>query len=258
MTWRVVAAKAIGTAHQANGSACQDAYCVEQDDKTLLIFVADGAGSVAYGGEGAKLAVQTAVTWMQARLVETPLVDTGFPETWPGDCLVAVRDRLQEQATAAGHALRDYACTLLGVVISGGQCLIMQLGDGAIVLDNGEGWQLPIAPMIGEYANMTVFVSDVAAAARLVSLQLPVPRALAVFSDGLQGLALDLKKNCVHAPFFTPFFDVLAKVNDEQLADLPQALQKFLDSPAVTARTDDDKTLVLAYWSDNKTLSPAP
>jgi hypothetical protein len=71
---------------------------------------------------------------------------------------------------------------------------------------------------------------------------------IAVFSDGLQRLALNMAANTAHDPFFTPFFTVLSAATAAQEELLQTELAQFLQSPAVNERTDDDKSLVLAYW----------
>jgi len=123
----------------------------------------------------------------------------------------------------------------------------MQIGDGGIVVDVGNGLDLPIVPMSGEYANMTHFITDEDAIDRLESRALsgPVIRA-AAFSDGVQRLAIQMDTSTAHGPFFAPFFKVLASATDEQEGQLQDALMRFLNSDAVNERTDDDKTLALA------------
>jgi hypothetical protein len=54
--------------------------------------------------------------------------------------------------------------------------------------------------------------------------------------------------NTPHAPFFEPFFAGMARLGVEEEARLHENLIKFLESQAVNARTDDDKTLALAIW----------
>ena len=67
---------------------------------------------------------------------------------------------------------------------------------------------------------------------------------LALLTDGLQPLALHYSTRRTHQPFFAPMFERLrASQPGEGLAG---ALRQFLSSAAVNARTDDDKTLVLA------------
>lgn len=56
--------------------------------------------------------------------------------------------------------------------------------------------------------------------------------------------------NSPHVPFFAPFFNGLASATQEQLDLLPELLKQFLSSPAVNERTDDDKTLALAMWTE--------
>jgi hypothetical protein len=101
--------------------------------------------------------------------------------------------------------------------------------------------------MAGEYANSTRFVIDDDAAERLVVRRwdAPVQRA-AAFSDGIQNLALDLASGQPHAPLFDHLFAVTERAAAGREEDLHGALVRFLNSPDVNERTDDDKTLALA------------
>ena len=67
---------------------------------------------------------------------------------------------------------------------------------------------------------------------------------LAVFTDGLQRLALDFTTRQPYGAFFRPFFERLR--TEPEPETLLEPLREFLDSPRVNDRTDDDKTLVLA------------
>ncbi len=117
------------------------------------------------------------------------------------------------------------------------------------MVDLGHGLQLPLTPMVGEYTNMTHFITDEDAVSRLETFT-STERAhkVAAFTDGIQRLALNMLDNSPHVPFFTPFFNGLASATQEQLDLLPELLKQFLSSPAVNERTDDDKTLALAMW----------
>jgi hypothetical protein len=125
--------------------------------------------------------------------------------------------------------------------------LVMQIGDGGAVIDVGAGLELAVAPMEGEYANSTRFVIDDDAADRLATCRYPHPvlRA-AAFSDGIQRLALDLASGRPHAPLFERLFEVTAGAAPGREEELHAALVRFLNSPDVNERTDDDKTLALA------------
>jgi hypothetical protein len=103
-------------------------------------------------------------------------------------------------------------------------------------------------PQRGEYVNETTFLTSANA---LESAQTAVwygeTANLALFSDGLQRLALKLPAGAPHPPFFSPLFHFLAGMTDESEAQAQ--LSAFLRSPRLTARTDDDLTLVLAACS---------
>jgi hypothetical protein len=67
---------------------------------------------------------------------------------------------------------------------------------------------------------------------------------LALFSDGLQMLALKMPEGTPHAPFFGPLFRFAASAEEDGPA--VGTMEAFLRSPRVTQRTDDDLTLVIA------------
>jgi hypothetical protein len=167
------------------------------------------------------------------------------------ECVNAVRMHITATAAAANLRPRDYACTYLGVVSTRSEAVMVQVGDGGIVVDIGDGLTLPVVPMSGEYANMTYFVTDEDALTRVQTKQLSAAvRRLAVFTDGIQRLAINMADNTPHAPFFSRFFEVLGNSTLQDEDKLHDALLAFLASGPVDERTDDDRTLVLASLVD--------
>jgi hypothetical protein len=249
VSWRVASACDIGTSHIASGKPCEDSCWAQvhsnaAGEPVLSIFVADGAGSALHGGEGAELAIQAAADFLTDKLAA---IEFGLSDDLAVECVMKVRDCIYAKAEAAGLNAREFACTFLGVVSTLRSTLVLQIGDGAVALDVGQGLQIPIVPMSGEYANMTHFVTDEGAVEVLVTKKFDAPAIrVAVFSDGIQRLAMDMASNTAHEPFFAPFFRVLAGSTPDQDDQLESALVKFLGSPAVNERTDDDKTLALA------------
>ncbi len=249
MNWRVVSASEIGTSHVANAGSCEDS-CWAQVGLTagdlpfLSIFVADGAGSAARGGDGAELAIQAAAAFIDEKL---KLHEFGLSDALATECILKVREKIYAVAESEGLKARDFACTFLGVLSFTLGTLLIQIGDGGIVIDIGNGLEVPITPMSGEYANMTNFVTDENAVNLMVTKTYPtIASRVAAFSDGLQRLALNMAENTAHEPFFDPFFKVLTTAKPEQEDQLNSALVRFLRSSAVNERTDDDKTLALA------------
>ncbi len=252
MSWRVVGASEVGTSHVTVGRDCDDS-CWAQVGATstgmpfLQLFVADGAGSASNGGEGAELAIQAAADFIEKKL---KLPEFGLSDELATECVMAVREKIYARADASGLKARDFACTFLGVLSCRLGTLALQIGDGGIVLDVGQGLEVPVVPMSGEYANMTHFVTDDDAINQMVTKPYSgIAVRVAVFSDGLQRLALNMADNTAHEPFFANFFKVVGASTPEQDEQLHGALVRFLQSPAVNDRTDDDKTLALAVLS---------
>ena len=251
MTWRLVYASEVGTSHTHTATPCQDSSWAQVDqlaDKELLlsVFVSDGAGSAAKGGNGAELAIEAAAALVAKKLKQG---EFGLSDELATEIVIAVRERIYAAADTAGLKAQDYACTFLGLLSTTKGTLVLQIGDGAVVVDCGAGLEVAVVPMSGEYANMTHFVTDEDAVTILATKTYP-DRALkvAAFTDGIQRIALNMSTNTPHEPFFAPFFNGMAKVSTEQEDQLHGLLVKFLGSAPVNERTDDDKTLVLALW----------
>jgi hypothetical protein len=208
--------------------------------------VADGAGSAEKGGEGAELAIEAAAEYIAKKVKQG---EFGLSDTLATDIVLAVRERIYAAADAVNLKARDFACTFLGVLSCAYGTLVLQIGDGGVVLDTGNGLEVAVVPMSGEFVNMTHFVTDEDAVTLLKTKTWP-DRALkvAAFTDGIQRLALNLATNTPHEPFFSPFFNGMAKASAEQEDMLQGLLVKFLGSTPVNERTDDDKTLALALW----------
>jgi hypothetical protein len=145
--------------------------------------------------------------------------------------------------------LNQLACTLLLGIVAPTGAVFAQIGDGAWVVEK-DGELVPATwPQNGEYANITTFITTESALNSMYFVRLTgTISAVAGFSDGLQALALCFATRQAHAPFFKPMFDSVRACNDE--TDLIVPLRGFLASEFVNSRTDDDKTLVLACWSE--------
>lgn len=233
------------------GTPCQDSCWAQIDqlvdkEPLLSIFVSDGAGSAAKGGEGAELAIEAAAALIAKKLKQG---EFGLSDALATEIVIAVRECIYAAADAAGLKARDFACTFLGLLSTSNGTLVLQVGDGAVVVDCGAGLEVAVVPMSGEYANMPHFVTDEDAVTVLTTKEYP-ERALkvAAFTDGIQRIALNLATNTPHEPFFAPFFNGMALASAEQEEELQRLLVKFLGSKPVNERTDDDKTLALALW----------
>ena len=132
----------------------------------------------------------------------------------------------------------------------------IHVGDGSAVyrLDGVADWIVASWPEQGEYAATTYFVTDdPEPRLRFCSAQGPIAE-LALFSDGIERLALDFSTETAFAPFFDRMFFPLSGKSVGRDRQLSRHLKEYLDSPSVCDKTDDDKTLVLAkrVWCPNE------
>lgn len=246
--WKVLHASVRGTAHEHREQPCQDAACtgiaVTEGEEVLVAACADGAGSARFADVGARIAVQAFVVaaLAEVRAGLSPKAElVSQVRAW----VQHARNRLSFEACFCNEPLRDYACTLLGTVVWERRILLAQIGDGAIVLGDGDGFRPAFWPQMGEYANQTYFLTDDGFEQLLLTdvVDTSVSR-LALFTDGLQRLALHEASRTAHGPFFAPLFARLLGTADP--AELTAPLHRWLNSETINERTDDDKTLVLA------------
>ena len=251
-TWRAVGGVVRGPSHKTSGQPCQDAACWDiLPDGIFVAAVADGAGTAAFSDIGARLAATSAVEAMKRRLADEGPEQVGpaaEDTVWQQLLSSAVQDaRNAVEAEAARRQIspRELASTLIIVVATPSLVAAAQVGDGAAVAADTAGQLTALTtPAVGEYLNETVFLISPGA---LEGLQTVVWRGaaanLAIFSDGLQMLALKMPAGTPHAPFFAPLFRFAAQTREQAAAQVE--LETFLQSPNVRQRSDDDVTLLL-------------
>jgi hypothetical protein len=215
-----------------------------------VALVADGAGSARFGKEGAELACCEG-----KRLIDDALSKLA------GECpsreevvrwINELRLQIGARAAAAQVNVREYACTLLMAIMGPQGGIFSQIGDGGIVASRNGFLEPVLWPEMGEYANETHFLTDENALGHLqYALWDTFSEELALFSDGLQRLALVYENRTVHTPFFTPMLAVMhQQTTAASCAMLSEQLAAFLASSRVNERTDDGKTLVLATYNE--------
>ncbi len=247
-------ASSIGTSHIATAVPCQDSHACAllRDAKghdVLVLVAADGAGSAAVADVGAKLVCQRFIT-----LVKDLVASGGSVEDIERDrvahWLARLVERLSMRAEANGLGIEDYACTLVAAIVGEGAAAFVQVGDGAIVLSDGaeRGWKYVFWPQHGEFANTTNFITSMNAASVFEFATTREAFAeIALLTDGLENLVLRKADKSVHGPFFDSMFRSVRRssaVGEDNA--LSRDLERYLSTPSVVQRTDDDKTLILA------------
>jgi hypothetical protein len=246
MAWAVLGESVAGMSHRSRSISCQDAFRVSTFGPAaewLAIAVADGAGSGSHSEVGAAVACDEFV-----RRVEGLGADALFTPDSTVTLFTEVRAALFGEAERLDIRPRELACTALLAIVGPASAAFAQLGDGAMVIGQGQDFRVIFWPEPAEYANATDFLTDdrFADLIRFETVADPVAE-VAAFTDGLQSLALDFTARTAYPPFFRPLFNELRSAADP--ASLVEPFHKFLDSDRVNERTDDDKTLVLAVRS---------
>jgi hypothetical protein len=249
MIWKAIGQSVIGSSHIANGKGCEDAsvfrqFELEDGEVAFIGFISDGAGSAKHASEAAQTAVDTAVEFVYELLTEK--VD--WAEKHLLSLAETVYEKLQWLSQQTGDELNEYSCTLLGSIILPHRTCFIQIGDGAIVRNGGDGHFTTIWwPHNGEYQNTTTFLID-DPSFRYLKMKIIDERVdeVALFTDGLQMLALVNETESVHQPFFGNLFKWLRQVEEPaHLEILDLKLSDYLSGEVINNRTDDDKTLVL-------------
>jgi len=260
MRWKVATSTVTGKAHAQRGEAGQDCHRAGTvriaGSEFFIGLVSDGAGCTTDGGRGAEIACLTIYGRIIVSLEES--FDSGKGDGYASeepfiaeqvirDWITAAREAIEADATGTGKPIRNYACTFLGVVSGNGCTVFFQIGDGAIVTNERGEYRTIFWPDQGEYANTTFFVTDDEYLDRLRILRLEsFPEEIAIFTDGLQNLVLSFVQKKAHAGFFRPLFEALQKTPENSLSGFVAQLHTFLSRDEINARSDDDRTLLLA------------
>jgi Protein phosphatase 2C len=249
--WSWIGACSIGTSHVASGTGCDDAAaCVEistLNGPTLIAVVSDGAGSASLSKIGSHIVARgfCRLALRFAREGGRPKdIDKEVACVWLDD----LRDRIEQASLREKSPRRSFAATLVGCMIQKDGIAIAHVGDGACVIRLREelDWRVPSWPVQGEYASTTNFVTDDPEPTTNVVYIGGEVAEVALFTDGLERLALNFTEKKAFPPFFASMFQALSPQSTGRNKWLSQELRTFLNSAAVTQRTDDDKTLIMA------------
>ncbi len=244
---KVVGGSVGGLAHELRGLPNQDAlgWRYVASERTLIAVVADGAGSAACGGEGARFVVADLIGTL-ARNPKRQFDANELDGTLLIGPMLHAREGLFRKAEAEKRPPKDYACTVLACLLTPAGVWSAQIGDGAILLGTpGQEFRTLHTSQQGEYVNETVFLTSDQSVDHIKSGYHPgAPSRLAMLTDGLQRIALKMPEGLPHEPFFKPLFQFLGQSGDA--ADAISQITGFLRSPKIRSRADDDLSLLLA------------
>ena len=248
--WRVAQASVVGQSHLNQNTVCQDRVLTgvfesESEGEILIAAVADGAGSTTSGQRGAEIACGFFVKQISEFLKNAAVksLTEEFGRRW----IEFFQAEIAKIAGAGKKETREYATTLVAAVVGKNDAVFYQVGDGGAVFSaSGKpvSYRFSIAPVESEYVNQTEFLTDETAAdsLRFTRIETAV-EDLILFSDGIFAVAVDYQTGKPHEPFLMPMISPLRNGAGE---NLNEKLEKFLASPKLNEKTDDDKTIILA------------
>lgn len=249
MMWKAIGKSVVGVSHLQAGTACEDAlqyslYTSPDNEEILIAFISDGAGSAKQAAMASQMAVTTALSFVTEQLQQHGVL----AEKDLYQLADQVYDALQQQAYIRQLPLDEFSCTLLGCIVFNSYACFIQVGDGAIVKHNDNDFYTPVWwPHNGEYMNTTAFINDNSFRYLKVLVTEEAVTELALFTDGLQMLALNYETETAHHPFFKDMFKWLRFASQpEEVAILNGKLEEYLGGALINKLTDDDKTLFLA------------
>lgn len=148
----------IGSNHVKGSEPCQDAAVSESVDGWCLIAVSDGAGSSKLSHLGSELLLKKLLTALNAQEYGEEL----DPLKVRAVVSNAILDFRQDCANnSLEQNITDFACTLLGAIISPRlEYVSFHIGDGAMVLIGNDACVVKSLPENGEYANETYFATS--------------------------------------------------------------------------------------------------
>lgn len=242
-SWQVLAASATGVSHTKQQKGNEDAFAIASSCTGDLVLVAsDGAGSAKHAAQGSAFLSQTILKQLSS-----------FPNStsrYTLECdllalLYKLKSNLDALAKQEGQPAKAFAATLLAVKVMPFYTLALQLGDGAIIMQNQQDELSFLTQAFhGEYASETTFVSSPHAlkqASTAVAISSDI-KALALLTDGLEPVAL--QNGRPFKDFFEPLFKFAT--NEQDAAKKCRDLESFLSSERLNSRTHDDKTLIVA------------
>ena len=274
--WLADSASAVGTAHAERGDGCDDAAeCIRLDDGAIAFALADGASSATNGGRGARIAVQSALAWLNESGAIPLSGLTEEVEAFFKSLVAHVRETLGAEAQQREQPLHDFMCTLMVCAMDVRRAIGMNLGDGfaaiavidaATVLgDQTEDNSLEAAIVVnerlwlgqskGEFANQAWMVTSEGALDHIVIGTADRPFVVVASTDGLERAALDISRGTIHRPFFEPLLRWPSLLTDAQA---PDALATLLATPSIVASSRDDLTIVLCGRADQSDLFAKP
>jgi hypothetical protein len=246
--WSIAGVSVVGTSHIESRLPCQDRFefaIGQRKDgaESVVAVVSDGASSASRAKQGAEVTCSTLLREVARALAasEPSKITDACVYSW----FSAVRENIRKIALVTQLEIADFSATALLVVAGEFTAICAQVGDGGIIVQGSKRQNAEIAfwPERGR-GDATFFATSEQGTEHIRIRRFEDITGIMLFSDGLQGVILDESNASVYEQYCSKFLYSNALSSDEQ--SLAEHVDSFLVSDYVNARTDDDKSLVVA------------
>jgi hypothetical protein len=192
----VLAGSVRGSRHRFYGAERQDAFAIrtsEPDGSFVVVAIADGVGSAAHSGSGARAAVKSMTTFLAEHIERGPFADLNAISRFVITAMDQTRNELEKLASLVSNAdLREVATTLTFAIVplegvSAPGVVIGGVGDSRGYLLNRGSWTVYPRPTDAEISSTATEALPLDGSERLWLGRVSVPHGAAIMlaTDGV-------------------------------------------------------------------------
>lgn len=233
-----------GVSHKVSDTPCQDSVLIKQDDGYLFLGLADGAGSAKHSDIGSKsilrfLAVDMRIYFDYYNLNK---------EEASATLLKKIHLALNSIARFHKVEIKDLSSTLLCMVVSYGQYMVVHIGDGVVgMLDSKDNLTVLSEPENGEYANYTYFTTSLdSKRVRTYRGDIENLNGLVLMSDGVEESLYHYKTKTL-APITK---DIIKLLDQYSSTEVSLILKENLEDIFAIKSSDDLSIAILRHHKD--------
>jgi len=235
--------------HLKSNDECQDlikiADCINHEVNYKIICISDGAGSALFSSLGAQITIDSFIKIISNYSDNLNTINEYIVKTWINETVTEIK---KLKPTKINSNLKDFSCTILICILSEINSYFFQIGDGAWIIEEENKFKLVTIPYKGEYINETVFITSKDAVNYLQFYKCKSKlNSIIGFTDGLESIFINNSE--ANSSLSDHLLKEIKKSSD--IETINSHLYNFLNSEMISNRSDDDKTLCVA-WLEEK------
>lgn len=223
-------------------SNCQDSVNIVKNNSLICACVSDGAGSAIFSEYGSKALTDTMSHYILTNfyalinLLEND--ELGFKEAIINESISTLSIVAEEKKCN----ISDLASTLILLASDGKKTFWFHIGDGVIIVCINDSYSVLSAPLNGEYANETYFVTSNnvinAAQTGLIELRKIDEVSFTLMTDGPEAIFYSRKKDAIISNSLLNYIFNYVK-NQKDKEHSKKMLQYVLKNRCRTFSSDD-------------------